>query len=943
MSNKFENYRPAPLSCLLPSHDGEEHKISDLELREKAHKLEKALMSLDIFAEVVDIKCGPSVTRFEVSLKPGTKISKVTGLEYDIMMALAAYSIRIEAPVPGKYSIAVEIPNEHNETVRLRKLVETDDYLNSSPLNVPVGLDVSGSPVYCDLAKMPNLLVAGSTGSGKSSCINAFLAGILLHSSPEDIRLILVDPKIVEYYAYKGIPHLLMPVINDPNQAIGAINWAIYEMQRRYKLFEESAVRDIKEFNEKHKDDPEFGRMPRILLVIDELAELMRVSAGKVETCISRLAIYARAAGIHMLIATQRPTADVITGVIKANIGSRIAFAVASGIDSRSILDHTGAERLLGKGDMLYAPMYAPRPIRCQGVFTSETEIESVVDYLKKQYGEFYDASVIADVNRLSSAESLNTDSNKGKDELFKLAVQAVIDYGAANTQVLQRKLGIGYPRAARLIEELEKKGVIGPFEGSRPRKVLITESEWLNKCRADDSKEGETKAEQCRHGLISDSIVNEVLSKADIEHIVSHYVELYRKGNLLWGLCPFHKEKVPSFSVSPDKGIYKCFGCGKVGNVINFIMEMENRTYPEAVTDLAGLYGVEIPENYYSEYEVEKEAMNRIKGILKEASEFYYMSFLDPDIGKPAREFVSENGISKQTILDLGIGYSPVDKTALYDLLKGKGYTDEELLSSGIFVKSLETKTLRDLFSGRLVFPVFNEFGTIVAISGRALGEERPKYINSPDSYIYNKANHLYAMNVAKKVMNNQIIVVNDYMDVLSMHSASLNNTVSILGLALSDNQISLCTRNGKEIVFFFDSDKIGQETVLKSVKKMMEHLKTHNKFNTRLRIAVVPDGMGPKEYIKEYGQEKVKEVVRYAFDVEDYLLKRAKEDNTDPITGVLDLWKYQEDICLYASWMNDDIKISRMACVAAPLLGATPESVTSQIRKYIKYNSRR
>lgn len=412
MSNKFENYKPVPLSCLLPCHDKEENNIGELELREKAHKLEKALMSFDISAEVVDIKCGPSVTRFEVSLKPGTKISKVTGLEDDIMMALAAYSIRIEAPVPGKYSIAVEIPNEHNETVRLRKLVETDDYLNSLPLNVPVGLDVSGSPVYCDLAKMPNLLVAGSTGSGKSSCINAFLAGILLHSSPEDIRLILVDPKIVEYYAYKGIPHLLMPVINDPNQAIGALNWAIYEMQRRYKLFEESAVRDIKEFNEKHKDDPVFERMPRILLVVDELAELMWVSAGKVENCISRLAIYARAAGIHMLIATQRPSPDVITGVIKSNIISRIAFAVSSRIDSRTILDHCGAERLLGKGDMLYEPGYSPRPIRCQGVFTSETEIDSIVDYLKNQYGPCYDMSVIDAVDRLTPGKNQNSESN---------------------------------------------------------------------------------------------------------------------------------------------------------------------------------------------------------------------------------------------------------------------------------------------------------------------------------------------------------------------------------------------------------------------------------------------------------------------------------------------------------------------------------------------------
>ena len=748
MSNKFENYKPAPLSCLLPCHDKEEHNIGELELREKAHKLEKALMSFGISAEVVDIKCGPSVTRFEVSLKPGTKISKVTGLEDDIMMALAAYSIRIEAPVPGKYSIAVEIPNEHNETVRLRKLVETDDYLNSSPLNVPVGLDVSDSPVYCDLAKMPHLLVAGSTGSGKSSCINAFLAGILLHSSPEDVRLILIDPKIVEYYAYNGIPHLLMPVINDPNQAIGALKWAICEMLRRYKLFEESAVRDIKEFNEKHKDDPEFERMPRILLVIDELAELMRVSAGKVEICISRLAIYSRAAGIHMLIATQRPSPDVITGVIKSNILSRIAFAVSSRIDSRTILDHCGAERLLGKGDMLYSPAYAPRPFRCQGVFTTGTEIDSIVDFLKNQYGPCYDMSVVDVVDRLAVGNYQDTDNNR---------------------------------------EESEK---------------------------------------------------------------------------------------------------------------------------------------------------------NRIKGILKEAAEFYYESFYDEEIGALARDFLDRRGISQRAKTDFKLGCSPLKKTALYDFLKKKGYNDEELLESGIFAMSHKTKTLYDLFSGRLVFPVFDEFGTIIAFGGRALGDEWPKYINSPDSIVYNKANCLYALNIAKKTMNNQIIIVEGYMDVLSMHSSGLNNAVSILGPALSDSQIRLCTQYGKEVIFFFDSDKNGQDAVLRAVEKMMAHLKTQNAFNNRLRIAVVPDGMGLKEYIDENGPEKVKEVIKYAYDVEDYLLMRAEVDNTDAITGVLDQWKYKEDICLYASWMNDEINISKMAGVAAPLLGATPESVASQIRKYIKYN---
>ena len=486
---KLRNYKPAPTSILAP--DIKQRADADLEkkLKAKAHKLEDALKSFGIVAEVVNITHGPSITRFELTLETGTKVSRVTNLQDDIMLAMAAISIRIEAPIPGKSAIGIEIPNDVPTAVQLRGLVETKEFKASSPLTVALGRDIPGRPIYCDLAKMPHLMIAGSTGSGKSVCINSILTSILVHSSPEEVRMILVDPKVVELSVYNGVPHLIMPVITDPKKAAGALNWAVTEMQRRYKLFEEGQVRDIKGFNEKYKTNPEVEHLPLILIVIDELAELMMVAAKEVETYISRLAALARAAGIHLLIATQRPSVDVITGVIKANIGSRIAFAVTSGVDSRTILDSYGAEKLLGKGDMLYAPMSAPQPVRGQGAFLKDEEVEAVVDCLKKQYGAMYDESIIKDIDRVTAGEDQSsggsssggaTGGGSGADDLFNQAVQTVLEYGSASVSVLQRRLGIGYPRAARLVDELEKKKIIGPFEGSKPRKILITETEWL-------------------------------------------------------------------------------------------------------------------------------------------------------------------------------------------------------------------------------------------------------------------------------------------------------------------------------------------------------------------------------------------------------------------------------------------------------------------------------
>ena len=435
--------------------------------------------------------------------------------------------------------------------------------------------------------------------------------------------------------------------------------------------------------------------------------------------------------------------------------------------------------------------------------------------------------------------------------------------------------------------------------------------------------------------GLIPENIIDEVLTRADIESVVSRYVALKRQGGNLWGLCPFHSEKTASFSVNPAKNIYKCFGCGKGGNAINFIMEIEHLNYPEAIRHLGGLYGVEIPETGYSGETVQKEARERAKDILKEAAKYYYKSFNDEEIGKPARDYAAKRGLTKETLVNFGLGYSPI-RGGLYNILKSKGYTDEEMLNSGIFQMSQKTGKPYDLFRGRFMFPIFDTYGTIVAFGGRALGDEKPKYVNSPDSLVYSKQNHLYAMNFAKKEQSKQLIVVEGYMDAIAMHSAGFKNTVAALGTSFTDSQLKLCARFAEEVVFFFDADAAGQKAALRAIKMMMDYLKKLTGINIRIRIAKVPDGKDPDEYIKTNGAEKFKEVVKNALYVEDYLLYRAKNDNTDPETGDLDRGRYQKDICEYGSWMNDEIKMSRMAGVAAPYLGATQQAVMSQMQKY-------
>ena len=436
--------------------------------------------------------------------------------------------------------------------------------------------------------------------------------------------------------------------------------------------------------------------------------------------------------------------------------------------------------------------------------------------------------------------------------------------------------------------------------------------------------------------GLIPDNVIDEVLTRADIESVVGRYVLLKRSGGNLWGLCPFHSEKTPSFSVNPAKNIFHCFGCGKGGNAIKFIMEIEHLNYPEAIRHLAGLYGVEIPETGYSGDNIKKEEKDRVKDILKEAAKFYYKAFNDENIGKPAREYAAKRGLTKQTLDNFGIGYSPINWTALYDHLKQRGYKDEELLKSGIFALSQKTNKPYDLFRGRLMFPIFDTYGTIIAFGGRALGDEKPKYINSPDSLVYNKQNYLYAMNFARKEQSKQLIVVEGYMDAIAMHSAGFKNTVAALGTAFTDSQLKLCSRFAEEVVFFFDADNAGQKAALRAIQMMMDYLKKLTGINIRIRIAKVPDGKDPDEYIKTNGAEKFKDVVKNALYVEDYLLERAKNDNTDPESGELDRGRYQKDICTYGSWMNDEIKMSRMAGVAAPLLGATSQAVMNQMIKF-------
>lgn len=480
-----QNYVFPPID-LLSKNKNSEGNVDKKAIQATAVKLQKTLSSFGVDAKVTHITKGPTVTRYELTPNTGVKVSKIVNLSDDIALNLAAKSIRIEAPIPGKAAVGIEVPNEAPEAVFLREVIESDAFVkHPSKIAFSLGKDASGDTIVGDIAKMPHVLVAGATGSGKSVCINSLIVSILYKAKPSEVKLILVDPKMVELSGYNGIPHLLIPVVTDPKKAAGALNWAVQEMVNRYNLFASKGVKDIKGYNQVIESEIEGAKLPQIVIIIDELADLMMVAPNDVEDAICRLAQMARAAGMHLVVATQRPSVDVITGIIKANIPSRIAFTVSSQIDSRTIIDMAGAEKLLGKGDMLYFPVGENKPIRIQGAFISEKEIESIVDNIKKSSDYTYNEDIIESIEKsaLKGSKSGNgNDEEEGgndADELLSAAIDMVVDMGQASASMLQRRFKIGYSRAGRIIDQMEARGLISGYDGSKPRQVLISKNEW--------------------------------------------------------------------------------------------------------------------------------------------------------------------------------------------------------------------------------------------------------------------------------------------------------------------------------------------------------------------------------------------------------------------------------------------------------------------------------
>ncbi len=461
------------------------------ELREKEAILIQTLRDFGIESTMTGIAVGPNVTRFELAPKAGTRVSRIAALSGEIAMALAATQVRIEAPIPGKAAVGIEIPNKSASTVFIREVLSSENFQDGkSCLTSALGKDIAGNLITFDVAKMPHLLVAGTTGSGKSVCINTILISILYKATPDEVKLILVDPKAVEMDVYNGIPHLLIPVVTNPKKAAGTLQWACTEMDRRYDLMKNTQVRNLEAYNEYCKTHSDYQPMPRIVVVIDELADLMMVSSKEVEDCICRLCAKARAAGIHLIVATQRPSADVVTGLIKANIPSRIAFTVDNALNSRIIMDEGGAEKLLGRGDMLYKPVGANKPLRVQGCFVADSEVEAVVSYVKSNsVGAKYDEDAIHNIETMtmqgnkSTNASADSEDASGYDELLVQAAECVIEMGMASTSMLQRKLKLGYARAGRIVDQLNELGIIGPFDGAKPRQVLVTMDEFREIC----------------------------------------------------------------------------------------------------------------------------------------------------------------------------------------------------------------------------------------------------------------------------------------------------------------------------------------------------------------------------------------------------------------------------------------------------------------------------
>ena len=449
-------------------------------LTDVATRLQKTLYSFGVQAKVENVSVGPAITRYELKPAEGVRVSKIANLADDIALNLAAETIRIEAPIPGKQAVGIEVPNTEKETVHFRDVVESDAFQDSkSKLSVALGKDVAGNMEIADIAKMPHALIAGATGSGKSVCINTIITSIIYKAKPSEVKFVMVDPKVVELSVYNGIPHLLIPVVTDPKKAAGALAWAVQEMDNRYNVFAQKGVRDLKGYNALAEKEEETGTLPQIVIIIDELADLMMVAAKEVEDSICRLAQKARAAGMHLIIATQRPSVDVITGIIKANIPSRIAFAVSSQVDSRTILDQVGAEKLLGKGDMLFYPSGAPKPVRVQGAFVSDEEVEKIVSFVKSNGVATYNDDILDSIeNSNKTDKELADEAAAGEDDtdpLLRDAIDVVVETGQASTSFIQRRFKVGYARAGRIIDQMEERGIISGYQGSKPRQVLMT------------------------------------------------------------------------------------------------------------------------------------------------------------------------------------------------------------------------------------------------------------------------------------------------------------------------------------------------------------------------------------------------------------------------------------------------------------------------------------
>lgn len=472
-------YDNPPVSLLKQDNRVSAEDVSE-ELKGNAARLVDTLKSFGVETRITNICRGPAVTRYELQPSAGVKISRITSLSDDIALNLASAGVRIEAPIPNKSAVGIEVPNKNVSVVHLREVIDSNEFRSAkSKVTMALGKDIAGNIIVADIAKMPHMLIAGATGSGKSVCINTIIISILYKASPDEVKFLMVDPKVVELGIYNGIPHLLVPVVTDPGKAAGALNWAVTEMLGRYKKFADNNVRDIKGYNNLAKTEG-FEPLPHVVIIIDELSDLMMAAPKDVEDAICRLAQMARAAGMHLVIATQRPSVDVITGVIKANIPSRIAFAVSSQIDSRTILDMGGADKLLGRGDMLFLPMGASKPIRVQGCYVSDEEVEAVTDYVKKNAQTDYDENVLDEIEKQSvKGKEKSEESPTDADAMLSQAIECVIEAGSASTSLLQRRLKLGYSRAARIIDQMEARGIVGPLEGSKPRQVLVTRTQW--------------------------------------------------------------------------------------------------------------------------------------------------------------------------------------------------------------------------------------------------------------------------------------------------------------------------------------------------------------------------------------------------------------------------------------------------------------------------------